>query len=640
MHIEDLLKSIDQSNLPPAAKDALRQKLQTGKKYGLVWEDKEEDVEERLLTELPVLLEVPERYIPARAPEAPAGELDLVPATLEAPAPHHVLIEGDNLHALTALSFTHKGRIDVIYIDPPYNTGNKDFKYNDTYVDKEDSYRHSKWLSFMHKRLVLAKELLADTGVIFISIDDNEQAQLKLLCDEVFGEENKAGIMVWQKSKKGDSKQIAVTHEYVIVYSKNKVKNIEQGFWRVKKPGVFEVLEHYQKLRSKFEDHAVVSLEMRKWYKGLPKLDVRRNHKHYNWSDDRGLYFAADFAGPDDGRASRPRYEIIHPITNKPVKKPSTGWRWEEERTIAALNENPARIHFGKDETVIPNRKSYLFEIDSEPFQSVFYRDGRKGTLELESILGKTGLQFPKDWETLRTIINLVPHSSTILDFFAGSGTTLHAVMQLNAEDGGSRQCILVTNNENNIAEEVCYERNKRVINGYTKPNGQAVAGLSYNHLHYFKAEFVPAEKSQANRRRLVEASIGLLQIKDGAFVDETDTLRLARPRLRAFRTEAGAYTLVALPARDMAATLAEAQALAEDPLAEAPVRLYIFWPTDPILPQALGRIELVPLPAAIYEAYRNSFTHLGLERLRKQVPAPLPPTPESSPAQPKTLFN
>src|SRR5574344_2981871 len=155
-------------------KSALIELLRKQKKYGLVWEDKPEEVEERLRSELPVLTEVKERAIISDDPDAP----------------NHILIEGDNLEALTALTYTHAGKIDVIYIDPPYNTGNKDFIYNDNFVDKEDSFRHSKWLSFMSKRLRIAKRLLSDKGVIFISIDDNEQAQLKLLCDEIFGADN------------------------------------------------------------------------------------------------------------------------------------------------------------------------------------------------------------------------------------------------------------------------------------------------------------------------------------------------------------------------------------------------------------------------------------------------------------------
>lgn len=176
------IKSLDV--LTNEERSQLLELLAENKPYGLVWEDKPEDVEERLREELPVLKEVPDHAIISDNPDAP----------------NHILIEGDNLEALTALAYTHEGKIDVIYIDPPYNTGNKDFVYNDHYVDKEDSYRHSKWLSFMSRRLKIAKQLLSDKGVIFISIDDNEQAQLKLLCDEVFGEQNFVGTYFWKRT--------------------------------------------------------------------------------------------------------------------------------------------------------------------------------------------------------------------------------------------------------------------------------------------------------------------------------------------------------------------------------------------------------------------------------------------------------
>ena len=195
--------------------------LRSHKKYGVVWEDKPEDVEERLRDELPILREVKERFVDGwECADIPSdGECANNNST-----PNHILIEGDNLEALTALSYTHEGKIDVIYIDPPYNTGNKDFVYNDSFVDSEDSYRHSKWLSFMNKRLKIAKRLLSDKGVIFISIDDNEQAQLKLLCDEVFGSQNFVSNLIW-KSKSGganDASAFGVDHEYVLCYSKKK----------------------------------------------------------------------------------------------------------------------------------------------------------------------------------------------------------------------------------------------------------------------------------------------------------------------------------------------------------------------------------------------------------------------------------
>ena len=191
-------------------KSALLGLIRSHKKYGLVWEDKPEDVEERLLDELPVLIEDKDRAL------TDAGS----------DAPNHILIEGDNLEALTTLAYTHEGKIDVIYIDPPYNTGNKDFIYNDSYVDSEDSYRHSKWLSFMSKRLRIAKKLLSDNGVIFISIDDNEQAALKLLCDNPdcgFGADKFVGQLVWFKKRKGSflSNKVVSLTEYILIYTRN-----------------------------------------------------------------------------------------------------------------------------------------------------------------------------------------------------------------------------------------------------------------------------------------------------------------------------------------------------------------------------------------------------------------------------------
>ena len=187
--------------------------LREHKKYGLVWEDKPEDVEERLRESLPVLREVKDKALLSDEPDAP----------------NHILIEGDNLEALTALSYTHEGKIDVIYIDPPYNTGNKDFVYNDSFVDSEDSYRHSKWLSFMNKRLKIAKKLLSDKGVIFISIDDNEQANLKLLCDEVFGERNFIANLVWQKkfSRSNDALYFSTMHDHILCVCKKNVKKVD-----------------------------------------------------------------------------------------------------------------------------------------------------------------------------------------------------------------------------------------------------------------------------------------------------------------------------------------------------------------------------------------------------------------------------
>jgi adenine-specific DNA-methyltransferase len=415
------------------------------------------------------------------------------------PGSGNLLVQGDNLIALKALLPYYAGQVKCIYIDPPYNTGNEGWVYNDNVnspemrewlgravgKEAEDLSRHDKWLCMMYPRLSLLREFLRDDGAIFISIDDNEYANLCLLMREVFGEQNEVATLVWEKGKKGDSKLVSETHEYIVIFARNKgyltSKNIK---WRKRKAGVDAVLQYYADLRvSLGKDHNVIRKAMMSWYRSLEKKDPRKAHKHYNWSDDRGLYFAADFAGPDDGRESRPRYDIIHPRTGKACAKPSTGWRWDEETTRNALTEKPPRIHFGNDETTIPNRKSYLKEVDQEPLMSVFYKDGRAATLEVEGILGAGAFPFPKDSDLLADLIGVVADDDDIvLDSFGGSGTTAHAVMKLNQAVGGSRKFILVE-----MDREVCRTKTKarleKAIEGYTyipkkgKPSSVAPLG-------------------------------------------------------------------------------------------------------------------------------------------------------------------
>lgn len=236
----NLIKRINTlEGLTDKERSALLGLLRENKTYGLVWEDKPEDVEERLRDELPILTEVPEYAITSEDKDAP----------------NHILIEGDNLEALATLAYTHEGKIDVIYIDPPYNTGNKDFIYNDSYVDKEDSYRHSKWLSFMSRRLKIAKKLLSDHGVIFISIDDNEQAQLKLLCDEIFGADRFITNLIWQKKTgAADANGIAIITEYILVYclDPQNAKNIfsyNKNAFDIKR---YRYTDEFEKIRGPF----------------------------------------------------------------------------------------------------------------------------------------------------------------------------------------------------------------------------------------------------------------------------------------------------------------------------------------------------------------------------------------------------
>jgi DNA modification methylase len=411
----------------------------------------------------------------------------------------NMIIHGDNLEALKSLLPQYENKIKCIYIDPPYNTGNEGWVYNDNVNDfrikawlgktvgaeSEDLSRHDKWLCMMYPRLKLLQRLLAEDGAILISIDDNELYNLKMICDEIFSASNYVGTCVWQGSKKGDAKLLSISHEYILVYVANKSKLIENKvLWRKKKQGLNEIFEYYNKLRDKFgNDHKTIQLEMKKWYKSLPNDSPSKAHKHYTYSDDRGLYFADNFAGPNDGRDNRPRYDIIHPITGKPCKKPSTGWRWDEEHTKEALAENPPKIHFGETEETIPCRKSYLSDVDTEPFHSVFYKDGRGASKQLDTILWKDAFDFPKDPTVLAEFMTMITDKdSIILDSFAGSGTTAHAVLNMNKADGGNRKFILIEMMD--YADSITAERVKRVISGYGEGK-KAVVGIDGDFSYY-----------------------------------------------------------------------------------------------------------------------------------------------------------
>ena len=291
MNKYELAKKITQlEGLTNEEKASLVELLRSQKKYGLVWEDKPEEIETRLVDELPVLTEVPERAIVSDSPDAP----------------NHILIEGDNLEALTTLAYTHEGKIDVIYIDPPYNTGNKDFVYNDSFVGREDGYRHSKWLSFMNKRLQIAKSLLSSGGVIFISIDDNEQAQLKLLCDSIFGERNFIAKFDWRKKTgANDAKDIAVITESVLLFALNKSELIEKELWN-RDEGSRDIK------RFKLQDEFVE--ERGKYY--LDTLD--RGGLQYSDSLNYGI------TAPDGG--------VIYPNGRNSFVNDGWIWKWSKDK--------------------------------------------------------------------------------------------------------------------------------------------------------------------------------------------------------------------------------------------------------------------------------------------------------------------
>ena len=366
----------------------------------------------------------------------------------------NIYISGDNLDALQHLVKSYGGKVKVIYIDPPYNTGSDGFVYNDRFnftadelakrldVSRERAERilsmtrrgsasHAAWLTFMLPRLSFARDLLTDDGVIFISIDENEESNLRLLCNEVFGEENLAGEIVWKNSSKNDEDYISMQHEYILCYVKDKEHN--KGSWIEAKIGTDEIFSAFDKFKSKHGNNwKAIHEEALKWYKQFPPSNPIYDSKHYNWMDENGVYFASDISGPNPGQYV---YEVIHPITGKPCKMPASGWRFEETEMKKRIDSN--LIHFQEDETKIPNNKTYLKDTLNQSLTSIIFRDGRVASKKLTSLMGSNCFSNPKDPDIISKLLSAVGISNKdiVVDFFSGSGTTAESVLSLSLLD-------------------------------------------------------------------------------------------------------------------------------------------------------------------------------------------------------------
>ena len=392
---------------------------------------------------------------------------------------NNILFEGDNLESLKVLNSTHKGKVDVIYIDPPYNTGNKDFIYNDSFVSDDDGFKHSKWLSFMEKRLKLAYNLLTDDGVVFISIDDNEYANLKILCDTIFSPNN-VETVVWEKVGTGNASagkmkitnRIRRDHEYILCAYKKKD---------------LVIFNKYKEKPNFIGD-----------YKNLD-------------NDSRGKFKAGNMSKTED--KSLKTGKNYYTVTSPDGKKTYTR-QWQVSEDEFRELDLDGRIYWGKSGHGVPQKKIFLDELREVTTSSIFKNIGSAtlGSSQLKN-LGDLRFNNPKPLELIKYLIGLFKNKdATILDFFAGSGTTGHAVLELNKEDGGNRNFILCTSNENNICEEVTYQRLSKVINGYTTPKGNVVEGISAN-LNYFKINYVDTKDPQ----NLMEVDvIPYIELKEG----------------------------------------------------------------------------------------------------------------------------
>ncbi|HOV88897.1 MAG TPA: site-specific DNA-methyltransferase [Candidatus Paceibacterota bacterium] len=470
-------KNLEVENLK-AEIERLKKELKKRKKYGLVWEEKPEEVVEMCREKLPVLKEVKNKEI-----------------ITDKDKPVNLLIEGDNYHALSVLNYTHAKKVDVIYIDPPYNTGNKDFIFNDRYIDKEDAYRHSKWLSFMEKRLKLAKNLLKDDGVIFISIDDNEVAQLKLLLDDknrgMFGENNLESIICWRRrtnQPNDKSKMIAKVAEFLLVYAKN--SNI---------------------------------LKEKRVFNTIPLSEVRASSYSNPDNDPRGPWSTTPW------RASRGQGGTKYKIKTPTGKIYDEIWLGMRETFEKLLKDK--RIVFPNNGNGKPRKKVFLYERQQEGQSAINFWFGREygdnlsASAELNDLFGgERVFDNPKPVNLIKMILRIkTSKDSLILDFMAGTGTTGQAVLDLNKEDGGNRQFILCTNNENNICTDVCYPRIKKVIKGYKNLKGENINGLGGN-LKYFKTDFVDYdEPTDRNKIKLTQQATDMLCVKEGTFEKVVD---------------------------------------------------------------------------------------------------------------------
>ncbi|MCX5750820.1 MAG: site-specific DNA-methyltransferase [Candidatus Saganbacteria bacterium] len=461
------------------------------KKFGIVWEDRIEEVAEQCKSFLPVLKDETTKSF-----------------STDKSGINHVFIEGDNYHALSVLNYTHKKKIDVIFIDPPYNTGNRSWRYNNDYVEKEDRFRHSKWLSFMSKRLRLARNLLTDKGIIVVTIDDYELFTLGLLMDEIFFENNKIGVLVVESNPRGrtTNKFFATSHEYCLIYAKNaNVASIENVPLTEEQKGLFNLEDDISSYRL---------LPFRR-SGGLSTPEERPN-SHYPifYCENTGKIDIAPFKG-----ASK-----ILPIDSSGRKRV---WRQTRPSLMDAVERG--------DMVIKKNGKGYVVYMkdrikEGRKAKTVWinpkYDASSHGTILLDKILDRRkAFDYPKSLYAVLDILSVLianNKNAIILDFFAGSGTTGHAVLELNKRDEGKRQFILCTDNQDNngsgtkIASDICYPRIKRIMTGYSV-GGKKIAGLGDN-LKYYSGELVGNIRTDNDKRVLTSRSLAMLCLAEATF--------------------------------------------------------------------------------------------------------------------------
>ena len=470
----------------------------TAKKYGLIWEEHQEEVDKKMETHIPVFSEVPEYEVMED----------------EHNTTFNFLLEGDNLHSLNLLEKTNRGKVNIIYIDPPYNTGNKDFVYNDEFVGREDLFRHSTWLSFMSERLRIAYKLLSKDGVIFI--DDNEQAQLKLLMDEIFSEDNFIMCMprITKKSGKTTS-AYAKNHDYILVYTKR-----DQDIF---------VMEEHEDNAFKYADEYI---EERGKYKLNQTLDY--NSLSYSPSLDYPLEIEGEVFYPGGSK------ELWEERQRGKHRRADWAWRWSKKLfqfgydngfvVIKRKKDGSARIYtktylnakIGKNSNgdfIIEHNKRVKATSSIEYIDNKYSNDNAKKDLSIFGLGDK--FDYSKPVELIKKLIKAYyKNNALVLDFFAGSGTTAQAVLELNKEDSGSRRFILCTNNENNICREVTYQRIKSILTGTMISEGEYSKKIKGN-LKYYVTDFVDKESDELTNE-LLEHIVEMIQLEYGVSINNS----------------------------------------------------------------------------------------------------------------------
>ncbi len=439
----------------------------------------------------------------------------------------NLFIEGDNLDALKLLQESYLGKVKIIYIDPPYNTG-KDFIYKDNFTECTDDFLqrseqkdkdgnrlisntesngrfHSDWLTMMFSRLKLARNLLSDDGVIFISIDEKEIANLHKLCDEIFGEKNFAGEIIWKNSSKNDQDYISIQHEYFLVYVKN--KQINKGSWLEKKVGLDEIYKAFDTFQKEYgKDWMAIHYAALEWYKQFPPSNPIFECKHYNWLDETGIYFPSDISGPNHGQYV---YDVIHPTTGEVCKAPSSGWRYPQSTMEQRIKGE--LVHFGKDHTTVPNNKTYLRNTEFNSLTSIKYKDGRVASKKLTQLFGVNIFTNPKDGDLLTELFASfdLKESDIVLDFFAGSATTAESCFSLNVMKNMRCKFILVQYPEN-------LEKVVKTATGGTKATIKRA-------ISFLKSQNRPLTVAEISKERIRRAGAKIKQ--DNADKDGIDTL-------------------------------------------------------------------------------------------------------------------